>query len=141
MTLHITFSYYYTSHRLLTGILPTPFGKLWTRGMLGASSNSVLLLNGHWPNIYEYAELVFKLQQINIVTGKPCIAALFLLEKRENKICLYREELCVYKELLSTIKGKCQCSSATTVLHSSKSNKDNRNSQIGLKRAYLPNQY
>jgi hypothetical protein len=34
------------------------------------------------------------------------MAALFLLEERENKICMYRKELCVHKKLLGMIKRR-----------------------------------
>lgn len=30
----------------------------------------------------------------------------FLLEERENEICMYREQLCVHKKLLATIENK-----------------------------------
>lgn len=49
------------------------------------------------------AELAFRLQQHQ--NPRPYfLLALFLLKERENKIRMYREELCVHEELHRIIK-------------------------------------
>lgn len=55
----------------------------------------------NWPlaKYYTNTELAFKTRVDRYNKYGPTFTKLFFLDERQNKVCMYREELCVHKKL------------------------------------------